>query len=273
MLHCRLCLQPKEKLRASHVLPDFLVKMGEEEENINGVSLSHSKAHIYSNNPQQPFQVFQRGSWEKENGIKEHLLCDNCERKFSTWETYVVETLYGRVKKKTKRDLGKSILPQINYLGHQALKECNFLDLRKIEVDYKKFKLFQLSLLWRAGISNGIFGIAVKLGKYHEEALRQLLLNDTPGEWWRYHCTLADIRTPGNLFDGAFATFVRRRSNGITLYELLAGGYRWVFEVASHFNSDSFCCLSENGILTIIIADGHEKSRFLLKSIPSLRRQ
>jgi|SRR5271165_579596 len=52
-----------------------------------------------------------------------------------------------------------------------------FRDCRQVSVDYKKFKLFELSILWRAGFEKRTWGRDVDLGPFQEE-LREHLLND-----------------------------------------------------------------------------------------------
>lgn len=56
-------------------------------------------------------------------------------------------------------------------------------------LNYQLFKLFQLSVLRRAGVSSLQFFEKVQLGK-HEEVLRKLLLACDPGSAERYGCLM-----------------------------------------------------------------------------------
>jgi len=59
--------------------------------------------------------------------------------------------------------------------------------------DYKKMKLFQLSILWRAAEATGEFFSAVILPTHHRERLRQMLLTEKPGADHEYFCTMARL--------------------------------------------------------------------------------
>ena len=59
--------------------------------------------------------------------------------------------------------------------------------------DYKKMKLFQLSILWRAAEATGEFFSAVILPTHHRERLRQMLLTENPGADHEYFCTMARL--------------------------------------------------------------------------------
>lgn len=58
-------------------------------------------------------------------------------------------------------------------------------DIRWITVKYDSFKLFHLSVLFRAGVSTLPTYSEVSLGP-HQERLRQLLLERDPGDVWQY---------------------------------------------------------------------------------------
>jgi hypothetical protein len=58
-------------------------------------------------------------------------------------------------------------------VGQSLFTEINGLD-------YAMFKLFHLSVLWRAGVSTREEFRNVKLGS-HEDVIRQMLLRDDPG--------------------------------------------------------------------------------------------
>jgi len=66
-------------------------------------------------------------------------------------------------------------------------------------IDYKLFKLFQLSLLWRAGVSDRPIFKEVALGR-HQEILRRMLLDDDPGESHKYGCIMLAAITMESLW-------------------------------------------------------------------------
>src|SRR5690606_22273539 len=99
-----------------------------------------------------------------QKGVREPLLCIDCEEKFSRHEKYVAEVFSG------KREVF------LSRAGGLVIAEG---------IDYTKFKLFALSVLWRAGVSRNNFFRDVELGP-HQEKLRYMLLNDHPGESSEY---------------------------------------------------------------------------------------
>ena len=152
---CALCHR-RQKLRDSHIIPEFLY-----------TSLYDDKHrfHEMSVIPEQNNSLHQKG-------VREPLLCAECEGLFSEWERYASLVLKGGVELSYRRE-GSLI-----YIGG---------------LDYAKFRLFQLSVLWRAGVSSLPFFDAVGLGK-HAEILRQLLLRGDPGRPFRYGCLMFGIK-------------------------------------------------------------------------------
>ena len=67
-------------------------------------------------------------------------------------------------------------------------------------LDYAKFKLFLLSMLWRMGVSSRNEFAEVDLGSHHEEALRIALLNDDPLAEDRYGCMLIALTMKGKIY-------------------------------------------------------------------------
>jgi hypothetical protein len=104
---------------------------------------------------------------EYEGGI----LCTDCENKvLGLYESYASKAMYGgRFSRKEKNPVCKKYR---NSEGPDFTRVDN--------IDYAKFKLFLLSILWRASISSREFFAEVNLGP-HEETLRQMILSGNPG--------------------------------------------------------------------------------------------
>src|SRR5438128_878337 len=136
---CRLCEQDRS-LRKSHVAPKFLWKTSGMTGDKRSFSIrSTTHPHLSEHH--------------RQDGFKEHLLCEDCEGQFSRYEDYSRRILFGRKSPVLQRPAGHYIWDGLNYA---------------------KLKLFQMSLLWRMGISSHPYYAHVKLGK-HEEILRQML--------------------------------------------------------------------------------------------------
>jgi hypothetical protein len=138
---CNLC-RTTAPLCRSHILPEFLYRPLYDEKH----------RHFVVRAGQNATQLAQRGLTEK-------LLCSACEQRFSRYEKYAAEVMTGR-------------------MGHRYKNQGRRIVITGL--DYEKFKLFQMSILWRAAVSSLDFFRLVTLGP-HQEALREMLLSDDPG--------------------------------------------------------------------------------------------
>ncbi len=106
-------------------------------------------------------------------------------------------------------------------------------------IDYQRFRMFLLSVLWRAALSKDKFFSEVTLGSHHENKLREMILTDIPGEPYEYPCVLTLIR-PGTLpvqtMDGLIMNPERGRQDAHTWYRFVFGSIIWHYCVSSHSN-------------------------------------
>jgi hypothetical protein len=164
---CKLCGQPSE-LQNSHIIPEIFYDL------------------IYDEKPRR-FHVIQADPSKKieygQQGHREHLLCRECEGKFGKLEDYVKRTFIDGKIVDGKRP--------------QAAKMQDCIVLQNLE--YKKFKLFLLSLLWRMSITTLDFFANVSLGQKHEEKIRKALLDEDPLQPEDYPCTF-ELMTLGGQF-------------------------------------------------------------------------
>ena len=222
---CRLCLQEKP-LADSHIIPEFLYKpLYDDKHQFKVVS---TDAEVSDKSAQK--------------GLREKLLCDDCEKRISKWENYTA-TFWNRKSQKPKHYDNALVFPG---------------------VDYEKFKLFEMSLIWRCSVSSRTEFRNLKLGipndkhslgyTRHEERLRRMLLEENPGEPHEYGCAIfySPILTP-RLKDGLINAGMKRWQ-GHGLYRLFIQGTFWVYTISSHMQQFPFkgCFLQENGDLPII---------------------
>ncbi len=151
---CSLCKRT-EDLQYSHIVSEFLY------------------APLYD--PIHRFHMVPADPAEREilrqKGLREYLLCKECEQRLSRWENY---TKAAFVEAK-----GVQVIQRQGAVAFSGL-------------DYRKFKLFQLSLLWRMGVSKLDFFKAVALGP-HEERIRLALLNEDPLLPDKYPCHMLAV--------------------------------------------------------------------------------
>lgn len=217
-MKCRLCLQEK-KLQNSHIIPEFFYKPL-----YDGLH----RINVLSTSPEEKTKYIQKG-------IREKLLCYDCEQGLSPLEDYGRRILYG---------------PDVFPTEEQA----HLMIIR--DIDYARFKLFQLSLLWRASIAKNQAFSAVNIGPNHEDRLRQMLYAKNPGEAHECGCVpllyaIGDDKPMAELI-GPFSFF--RRINSHRCYKFVLGGCLWIYVVSSH--SRSFRVrewfFSEDGKLTVL---------------------
>jgi hypothetical protein len=220
-MNCALCRRDAP-LRNSHVIPEFLYR-----------SLYDSKHrfHQISVDPGQRDVLFQKG-------LREHLLCDDCEQRLSVSERYASMLLNGRVG---------------------VVVTQNGTHLHLSEVEYKKMKLFQLSILWRAGVSSLPAFSQVQLGQ-HAEPLRQMLLTDDPGRTETYGCITSMLMHEQNILQDLIVPPTWSRLAGHRAYRFVMGGLVLVFIVSST-PPPTFVCehfLQENGQVIVALRQTRE---------------
>lgn len=227
---CALCLREAE-LRRSHVIPEFLYETLYDEKH---------RVQVLSTIPKQ-------GSWREQKGLREKLLCDACEQKFSIWERYASLILKGGIPLTVRQ-------------------ESNIVHISGL--DYEKFKLFQLSVLWRAGISSLKFFEKVRLGK-HTEELRRLLLAGNPGPPERYGCFMFGLKHDSGTFTGVIMQPGKVRLNSHTAYRFVFGGFLWAMLVSSHDLGAPLnqCTLSAAGDTVLLLRNASEMNNLTAFSV------
>ena len=147
---CRLCLKEKKLLKKSHIIPDFLFK--DFKENNYFINMKYPEVN--------KVKRFYTGYYDKD------ILCQQCDNEIiGKLETYTSKAFYH--KNKHENQISKA-------------KTFDGLELQiYANIDYKKFKLFLLSILWRASISTHEMFIDIQLG-IHEEKLRKMIYEDNP---------------------------------------------------------------------------------------------
>jgi len=214
-MKCQLCLKDKQ-LQNSHIIPEFCYKA------------------LYDG--QHRFQVLKFIPEEKklhlQKGIREKLLCYECEQLLSPFEDHARRVFYGG------QEFSFSVQEEM---------------VRVKGIDYRRFKLFQLSLLWRAGLSRHPFFKKIKLGP-HEERLRGMLISGDPGEPHDYGCVLLGMVMQNHeLMDEIIKAPDSLRSHGHRCFRFLLCGYLWIFVVSKHSSAFPYrdLFLSKDGKLVV----------------------
>lgn len=154
---CRLCLKEDKLVKKSHIIPKFLYK---------GLGLFNDKhkLNVYNKIDSELEFILKHPS---DGDYESDLLCSKCENLISgKYETYASKVILGGLEKKQRIEI-------INYIKEDGLTFTKVSNL-----DCNKFKIFALSILWRASISTRPVFKSVNLGESNEERLREIILNN-----------------------------------------------------------------------------------------------
>ena len=209
---CRLC-QKESELRYSHILPEFFYLPLYDE--------LHRTMSVPSDEKQKLVQ----------KGVREYLLCQGCETKLSKYEGYTAR-----------------LIQEISNFS----KDSSGLFFYSDNVDYRQFKLFQLSILWRAGVSRNKMFAQVELGAKHEERIRCMLVEENPGRFSDYGCFIT-LFPNARKIDKIIWSPARLKLFGHNGYKFMTGNLMWYFFVTSHLPNaeiQSFF-VQESGMLRI----------------------
>lgn len=213
-MHCALCREVRE-IRTSHIIPEFLYEtLYDEKHRLNLLSVIPNQGNSF-----------------RQKGLKEKLLCDVCEQKISVWEGYARNVLKGGVPLVTRT-------------------EGNLIFIEGL--DYKKFKLFQLSILWRASVSKQQFFEYVDLGP-HEEIIRNQLVEEHAGVSSRYPCFMFGLKHESIVVTDLIIQPKKTKLNGQVAYSFVFGGILWAFAVSNQDATEASLAatLRENGTAVI----------------------
>jgi hypothetical protein len=194
-MNCALCLLAKP-LQESHIIPEFLYGvMYDEKHRYNVLSLA----------PERRERIEQKGA-------RERLLCRECEQQFAKLERYASLVLKGGAP------------------GMDGQRNGSIVSVTGI--DYAQFKLFLLSLLWRAGVAKGRYFERVTLGP-HEERLRAMLHDGDPGSFDLYPCILWGLNLRPDEIPELMVQPCRDKVWGHTTYHFVVPGFKLVYFVSN----------------------------------------
>jgi hypothetical protein len=170
-----------------------------------------------------------KGFKKEQKGLREKLLCRDCE---------------------SFLNLNFEIPFREYWIDNNALPEewWNLEEIKNFQADYATFKLFHLSVLFRASISSLSTFEEVSLGP-HEEIIRKMLLDKEPGPAKKYSIYgYAVINDKNNKIVDAVSKPIASRYNGGRAYGIIYGGVHWWFGVSDNiFNDLTGATLNDSG--------------------------
>jgi hypothetical protein len=201
-MKCKLCNKDSD-LRDSHIIPESLYKPLYDDKH-RAIQISNPNG-IGKKNKREFLQ----------KGIREKLLCDDCEQ--------LLNDRYEKYFKKLWFD--DKVLPE-------TMDEDSSIRLKHI--DYHKFKLFHLSVLFRAAVSTLPQFQQVNLGP-HENKLRDIIKNDTfvPDDKYVILCHTLTKNKSEIQYGLITNPFKLRQPNGYISYGFCFGGCVWYYVIDS----------------------------------------
>lgn len=218
---CRLCGLSKP-LVESHILPEFVYRPTYDS--------THTAVRI---------DLDKKSVRKQQTGFSEYLLCEDCESIFSRWEVYFSK-IWFKPKSRLRPD---------------------YLDDRLVEIpgiDYIKFKLFHLSIIWRSGVSSRTEFRSVNLGA-QERIIRKHLLASDPGEPDKYamFCIALRDKDTRKFQDSFIRAPEGGHFRGHHVYRIIFGGVIWNYWISGHKDKmkTETNCIDRKGILRLAVQD------------------
>jgi len=151
-----------------------------------------------------------------QKGIREKLFCSDCE-----------QHLNDKYEKPFLQQWSiDSPLP--SQMAHDSIFSATY--------DYLTFKLFHLSILFRSSISSLPTFQEVNLG-IHEDLIREMLLNVSPGESWEYPILACVVLNGSNVEKRFISQPISWLHEGHTAYGQIYGGAMWWTLISSDKNT------------------------------------
>lgn len=148
-----------------------------------------------------------------QNGIYEKLLCEECERFLN--ETY---------EKPFKQ----------SWYDNKPIDKLRDLPLISVNVDYRSFKLFHLSILFRSSVAKHTAFSEVELTPKRIQELRRMLLEIEPYEDMMYPILCSAIWENDKIWDTIIGPPSQITLEGCEGYYVVFGGCQWFYFISGH---------------------------------------
>jgi hypothetical protein len=242
---CRLCKEEKDLIKKSHIMSEFLHKNMFDE---NHKLRAFDPKEFLKKNP----RVSRPSSGTYEGG----LLCKKCDNEtIGKYETYASKLYNGKLGENEK------------IRCHYSKSPDGIMTLRMSDINYSSFKLFLLSLLWRAHISSRGEYADVDLGPYADK-IAQSLINEDPGKDTDLIISITKLDPNAN-----FSTFIgqprRHKIGKSTSYSIIINGYIIVYHLKENHLTEKIKLhrLKEDGTITILEVPKSKVEPFVMKYV------
>ena len=214
MKKCRLCLKQRPLLKKSHIIPEFMY---------HELFDNHHKFLSFS--PYEHSRGSKKIKRPSSGEYESNILCVKCDNDLlGSYEDYAKRVIYGGYLASGENPICE------NYSTQEGLKftTCS-------NINYKKFKIFLLSILWRASISSRPFFKLVKLNE-HEEIIRSMILDGNAGTTSTYPILFMTYVNDKSMPTDFIVQPQKRIISGLEAYVFIIGGMIYIFFINSKGN-------------------------------------
>jgi len=226
MATCKLCLK-ENQLRNSHVLPEFMYQ------NLYNVDIR--RFHSFEINLDNLEDAKKR---IQQKGVREYLLCQQCETLLSRYENYAAETLYG-----------KNLKNQTYLVEAQQTPDEKYFVYNYAGFDYQKFKIFLFSILWRLIISESFK--TPKVDDEIVETLRGAILSENPLSPNDFGCLLQVVKYKKGQLAKGFILSPYMTGSKDEILNIFVDGFIYSFYLQKDNTKEESFFLQENGRMKI----------------------
>ena len=194
-----------------------------------------------------------RRPFPMQDGWKEHLLCAACEQRIGRWEQVVCEDLRGKGKATATR----KVIPYDGPIALLSTSERPTFHILEIErCNYKAWRLFLLSLLWRMDRATLTELATVDLGETQAD-IKRMILADNPGEPMDFPCWMYILSLSGQPMRAFMSTPHRLEYKGYAAVELAFAGLGWVFVIGRDVACDTMrrLVLDPTGTMRLMVRE------------------
>ena len=213
---CKLCGLEKKVIGRSHIIPDFLYKQSGLYDEKHRIRYFSVQSLIDGKKPSLP-----------QSGVHEGgILCAECDnvRLGTNLEDYAKKAIYGGANLKAEEQVQCA-----NFYNDEGemFAICT-------NINYTKYKLFLLSILWRASISKKSFFKEINIGE-HEEILRKMIFENDAKQYFDY-----PIFVTTSAMDEQFEPDIILQptqlagSDGMQTCYFIIGGFMYMFKLGSY---------------------------------------
>lgn len=199
---CKLCQQEKPLISRSHIIPDFMYESIFDEKHFLIKGTSSNLANV---------DKVPTGEYDG------NILCRECDNDvIGRYENYSSRAFY---RGKSQMDNG----PTQTDIWINDIRAIQYRNL-----DYHKFKLFLLSILWRSSISNREFFRDVDLGSA-EENIRKMIIKGDAGDDTNYPILIVSFLGNQNIPSEIIGSPHKFKKDQIEGFNYLINGYFYIF--------------------------------------------